>query len=111
MSKLFLLGPTASGKHKVAMLVADALNAEIVSIDSMKVYREMDIGTAKPPKEDMAKIPHHLIDIVAPSDVYSAGRFVKDAMAVVKDIEARKKLSLFVGGTALYYKALTYGIF
>jgi tRNA dimethylallyltransferase len=101
----FLVGPTACGKHEASMLVAEQLGAEIVSVDSMKVYRGLDIGTAKPSKEDRARIPHHLIDIVDPEESYSAGRFVQDAKAV------RAQVRLFSGGTFLYYKALVYGMF
>jgi len=110
-SPLFLLGATASGKHKAALELARRLDAEIVSIDSMKVYRFMDVGTAKPTPEELKEIPHHLIDIVDPSDSYNAGRFVSDAQKAQSEIESRGKVALFVGGTALYYKAFMYGLF
>lgn len=111
MTPVFLLGPTASGKHQAALLLAGKLDAEIISVDSMKVYRGMDVGTAKPGREDLALVPHHLIDICDPSETYSAGRFVADAAAARKEIEARGKRALFVGGTSLYYKAYRYGMF
>jgi tRNA dimethylallyltransferase len=98
---IFILGQTASGKHAAAEVVADRLGAQLISIDSMKVYRGMDIGTAKP------KQSHRLIDICDLSDSYNAGRFVRDARAAMGEC-ARP---LFVGGTALYYKTLVYGIF
>ena len=81
MTPVFLLGPTASGKHEIALRLAGLLGAEIISVDSMKVYRGMDIGTAKPSREELARVPHHLVDICDPSETYSAGRFVTDATA------------------------------
>jgi tRNA dimethylallyltransferase len=111
MTPVFLLGPTASGKHATAMHLADRLGAEIVSMDSMKVYRGMDIGTAKPGRDELARVPHHLIDICDPSETYSAGRFVRDAAEARRGIESRGKRALFVGGTSLYYKAYRYGMF
>jgi len=98
---VFLLGQTASGKHEAAEALADRFGMTLVSIDSMKVYRGMDIGTAKPSR------PYELVDICDPGDSYNAGRFVRDARAVL----ARSERPLFVGGTALYYKALVYGMF
>ncbi len=111
MTPVFLLGPTASGKHEAAILVAEQLGAEIVSVDSMKVYRRMDIGTAKPSPTMLARVRHHLVDICEPSDSYNAGRFVEDARKAVADLESRGKRALFVGGTSLYYKAYVYGLF
>jgi tRNA dimethylallyltransferase len=108
---VFLLGPTASGKHEAAALVAQRLGAEIISVDSMKVYRGMDIGTAKPDAETRARVPHHLIDICDPSETYNAGRFVVDARAAQAKVEAAGKRALFVGGTSLYYKTYVYGMF
>jgi tRNA dimethylallyltransferase len=98
---IFILGQTASGKHAAAEAVADRLGAQLISIDSMKVYRGMDIGTAKP------KRPHRLVDICDPSESYNAGRFVRDARKCLQECPR----PLFVGGTALYYKTLAYGIF
>jgi tRNA dimethylallyltransferase len=107
---VFLLGPTASGKHEASLIVAKALAAEIISVDSMKVYRGMDIGTAKPDSETLAALKHHLVDICDPSDVYSAGRFVTDARAAQADVESRGKRPFFVGGTSMYYKTYVYGM-
>ncbi len=104
MKPAFILGATASGKHEASALVAERLGAEIVSVDSMKVYRGMDIGTAKAGR-------HHLVDICDAGDAYNAGRFVRDARAAHEGIEARGKRALFVGGTSLYYKAYVYGMF
>jgi len=111
MKSVFLLGATSSGKHETALLVAEKLGAEIISIDSMKVYRGMDIGTAKPSPESLSRVVHHLIDNCDPSDCYNAGKFVEDAERIEKDIRNRGKVPFYVGGTALYYKALVYGLF
>src|SRR5688572_10115758 len=108
---VFILGPTASGKHEIGLQLAERLGAEIISVDSMKVYRGMDIGTAKPPAADLERVPHHLIDICDPSETYSAGRFVRDASEARQSVEARGKRALFVGGTSLYYKTYRYGMF
>lgn len=106
-----LVGPTAGGKHGVAALVAAALGAEIVSVDSMKVYRGMDIGTAKPAAAVRARVPHHVIDILDPWEAYSVARFVNDAREAVAGIRARGRRPLLVGGTILYLKALLHGLF
>jgi tRNA dimethylallyltransferase len=103
----FLVGPSAAGKHQAAMILAEKLGAEIVSIDSVKVYRGLDVGTAKPTAEERRRIRHHLIDIVEPEASYSAGRFVSDARAAAAKISE----PLFCGGTFLYYKSYVYGIF
>jgi tRNA dimethylallyltransferase len=108
---LFLLGPTASGKHEASILIARELGFEIVSVDSMKVYRMMDLGTAKPSKAMLDAVPHHLVDICDPSETYSAGRFCVDARAAQEAIEKRGRRAFFVGGTSLYYKACVYGMF
>ena len=105
-----LLGPTASGKTAAALAFAARGNVEIVSVDSALVYREMDIGTAKPSAEERAVAPHHLIDIVDPVDAYSAADFRADALRLVRDIIARGNVPLLVGGTMLYYRALTQGL-
>ncbi len=110
-----ITGPTATGKSAAAMAVARALAArgigvEIISVDSALVYRGMDIGTAKPGAADRAEVPHHLIDLIDPAQSYSAAQFVADAQALVKDIGAREKLPLLVGGTMMYFKALRNGI-
>jgi tRNA dimethylallyltransferase len=107
---VFLLGPTASGKTSVALDLAAHFPAEIVSIDSAQVYRGMDIGTAKPDRAAMARVPHHLIDILDPVQAYSAGRFCADAGGLVAEIRARGRLPILAGGTMLYYRALMGGL-
>jgi tRNA dimethylallyltransferase len=106
--RLFLLGGTASGKTAVSLALARRLGGEIINFDALKVYREMDIGTAKPSRADREAVPHHLIDILDPDESYSAGRFVRDACAA----EARiRGLPIYAGGTSLYYKARVWGLF
>jgi len=105
-----LLGPTASGKTRLALALALQHPLEIVSVDSAQVYRGMDIGTAKPTAPEREAVPHHLIDLVDPTEPYSAGRFREDALRAVADILARGKIPLLVGGTMLYYRALARGI-
>jgi tRNA dimethylallyltransferase len=112
---LCLAGPTASGKTAAAFAIAAALAdeglaIEIVSVDSALVYRGMDIGTAKPTREEMRRVPHHLIDLIEPSGSYSAARFVADATAAIGAIRRRGALPLLVGGTMLYFKALFDGL-
>ncbi len=105
-----LVGPTASGKTAAALAIAQHWPVEIISVDSALVYRGMDIGTAKPTADELAQVPHHLIDIRDPLHAYSAAEFARDATALVVDIRARGKLPLLVGGTMLYLKALRDGI-
>ncbi len=105
-----LAGPTASGKTAAALALAHERALEIISVDSALVYRGLDIGTAKPSAAERAAVPHHLIDILDPSEAYSAARFVADATRLVHDIRARGKLPLLVGGTMLYFKALREGL-
>ncbi len=109
-----LVGPTASGKTAAALALAQALQAqggaEIISMDSALVYRGMDIGTAKPSRDELAAVPHHLIDILDPLQSYSAAEFARDAARLMQDIRARGKTPLIVGGTLLYLKALTEGL-
>jgi tRNA dimethylallyltransferase len=105
-----LLGPTASGKSKLALTLALQHPLEIVSVDSAQVYRGMDIGTAKPSAAERAAVPHHLVDLVDPDERYSAGRFREDALRAVADILARGRIPLLVGGTMLYYRALAAGL-
>lgn len=107
---LCLTGPTACGKTELALKLAKHLPLEIVSMDSMLVYREMDIGTAKPPVVVREHVPHHLIDIIDVTEVYSAGRFVRDAATSVIEIKDRGRLPLLVGGTHLYLRAFRDGI-
>ena len=108
---ILILGVTASGKSQLAFDLAEHLNAEIISIDSMKVYRRMDIGTAKPPKEARQRVKYHLIDIVEPSDSFSVGAFIDAASDAMEQINSRNKKIIAVGGTALYIKSLLYGLF
>ena len=107
---LVLTGPTASGKSGVAVELARCLPCEIVSVDSALVYRGMDIGTAKPDAATLASVPHHLIDLLDPTERYSAARFVEDALSAMAAITARGNLPLLTGGTMLYLKALASGI-
>ena len=107
---LAILGPTASGKTGLALALAADLPVEIISIDSALVYREMDIGTAKPTAAEQAAVPHHLIDLLPPTEAYSAAQFAHDARRCMDDITARGKIPLLVGGTMLYFKALTEGL-
>ncbi len=108
---ILVIGVTASGKGRIAFEMAKQTGGEIISIDSMKVYKRMDIGTAKPPKEARSAVPYHLIDIIEPSESFSAGLFLKFANAAIEDIQKRGKPVIAVGGTALYIKALLYGLF
>ncbi|MHC4323706.1 MAG: tRNA (adenosine(37)-N6)-dimethylallyltransferase MiaA [Planctomycetota bacterium] len=108
---ILILGVTASGKGRLAFDLAECLDAEIISIDSMKVYRRMDIGTAKPAKEARQRVKHHLIDIVEPSDSFSVGAFIDAASDAIEQINSRNKKIVAVGGTALYIKSLLYGLF
>ena len=109
-SVFVLLGPTASGKSRLAMQLASKHPIEIVSIDSAQVYRGMDIGTAKPSTAERRSVPHHLIDLIDPTEAYSAGRFREDASRIALEILGRRKIPLLVGGTMLYYRALSQGI-
>ena len=105
-----IMGPTASGKTAAALAIAREVPAEIISVDSALVYRDMNIGTAKPNAEELAAAPHHLIDIIDPSEAYSVAQFLNDSARLVKEIRARGKLPILVGGTMMYYKALMNGI-
>ena len=107
---IFLMGPTASGKTGAAVELITKLPVEIISVDSALVYRDMNIGTAKPDAETLAKAPHHLIDIIDPTSAYSAANFRSDALRLMADITARGKIPLLVGGTMLYFKALQGGL-
>ncbi|MCU0727528.1 MAG: tRNA (adenosine(37)-N6)-dimethylallyltransferase MiaA [Planctomycetes bacterium] len=106
-----LIGPTASGKESFALAVAPLLGAEILSLDSMKVYREMDIGTAKASNAARAAVPHHLLDLADPADDFTTRRWLSAAEQALSLVRARSRLPLFVGGTALYLKALLHGLF
>jgi len=107
---VLLMGPTASGKSALALALAERLDVEIVSVDSAQVYRGMDIGTAKPDAATRARVVHHLVDIVDPTEAYSAARFRSDALAAAAEIRSRGRVPLFVGGTMLYFKALIEGL-
>jgi tRNA dimethylallyltransferase len=107
---IFLMGPTASGKTSVAVELAQHLPVELISVDSALVYRDMNIGTAKPDAATLARAPHHLIDIIDPTDAYSAAAFRHDAQRLMADITQRGKIPLLVGGTMLYFKALREGL-
>jgi len=104
------MGPTASGKTGVAVELAQTLPVEIISVDSALVYRNMDIGTAKPDAATLARAPHHLLDIRDPTEAYSAAAFRHDALRLMHDITARGRIPLLVGGTMLYFRALQHGL-
>ncbi len=105
-----LMGPTASGKTDLAVWLCERFPLEIISVDSALVYRDMDIGTAKPDAATLARAPHHLINLLAPTEAYSAGRFKHDALAVMAAIHARGNVPLLAGGTMLYFRALRGGL-
>jgi tRNA dimethylallyltransferase len=107
---ILLMGPTASGKSGLALELAARFPVEIVSVDSAQVYRGMDIGTAKPDAATRARVPHHLLDLLEPTEAYSAARFRVDALAAIAAIRARGRMPLLVGGTMLYFKALREGL-
>jgi tRNA dimethylallyltransferase len=111
MQTIFLVGPTAVGKSVVALELAQMLDAELVSADSMQVYRGMDIGTAKPTAEERALVPHHLIDVCEVNEVFDAKRFMEMATRAITGIHARGRKALVVGGTGLYVRALRQGLF
>ena len=106
---LVIVGPTASGKTRMAVELAKAHNGEVVSADSMQIYRRMDIGTAKPTAEEMDGVPHHMIDVADPEEDFSVARYVELASACVDDILARGKLPIVAGGTGLYVDSLLSG--
>ena len=111
MSRLLaILGATATGKSSLAMEVAGATGAEIVSADALQVYRGLDIGTAKPSAEDRARVPHHLVDILDPAQRFSAGEFARRALAAVAEIHGRGKAAIVAGGSGLYLRALFSGL-
>lgn len=108
---IILLGPTGVGKTEVSILLAKALNTEIISADSMQIYRGMDIGTAKPSKEQRMSVKHHMIDVISPSESYSVGRYIEDVTPVIDELHRKGKIPIVAGGTGLYIKAMTRGIF
>lgn len=107
---IFLMGPTASGKTGTAVYLYSKLSVEIISVDSALVFKDMNIGTAKPDAETLANAPHHLINIIDPTSAYSAANFRSDALRLMADITARGKIPVLVGGTMLYFKALEGGL-
>ena len=111
MSKkiVVICGPTASGKTALSIALAKAFDGEVVSADSMQIYRRMDIGTAKPTKQEMDGVPHHMLDVAEPGEAYSVSRYVEEATACVEDILARGKLPIICGGTGLYIDGLIRG--
>ncbi len=106
-----ILGPTATGKSALGIALARRLNGEVVSCDSTAIYRGFDIGTDKVPDAERGGIPHHMVDVADPTEEYSAARYAREAAAVIRDITARGRLPVLVGGTGLYYRALTRGLF
>src|SRR5271166_4115293 len=106
-----ILGPTASGKSALAITLAQQFLGEIVSCDSVAVYREFDIGTAKPTRQQLSVVPHHLLDIVAPDETFTAGDYSRRARGVIAEIAGRGRLPIVVGGTGLYLRALLVGLF
>ena len=106
-----VLGPTATGKSALGLAIAERFGGEIVNCDSTAVFRGFDIGTDKVAEDDRRGIPHHLIDIADPTEDYTAARYARDASAVIRDIHARQRLPVVVGGTGFYYRALTRGLF
>ncbi len=107
---ILLIGPTASGKSAAALDIAEQFNGEIISVDSALVYRHMNVGTAKPTADEIARVPHHLIDLIDPTERYSAARFITDCLSAIADVRARGRLPLLVGGTMMYADALLRGM-
>ena len=108
---IYLVGATAVGKSTVGLLLAERLGGEVLSLDSMAVYRGMDVGTAKPTAADRARVPHHLLDLVDPTEEFTLAEYLRRAGGAVADVRARGKTPIFVGGTPLYLKALLRGVF
>jgi len=111
MRLVAVVGPTATGKSALGLSIAGAFDGEIVACDSTAVYRGIDIGTDKVPVAEQGGIPHHLVDVAGPAETYSAARYAEDAAAVIRDISARGRLPVLVGGTGFYYRALVRGLF
>src|SRR5438067_1732180 len=107
---ILLTGPTAVGKSELALLLAERLSGEIISVDSMQVYRGLDIGTAKPPPEQRARVGHHLIDVVEITEPFDAAQFVRLARKAMEEIQARGRVPILCGGTGLYFKAFLEGL-
>lgn len=107
----FLVGPTAVGKTSISIPLAKQLNAEIISADSRQIYKHLDIGTAKPSRDERAEVPHYLVEEIALDTVYTAGQFARDASRIIEEIFSRNRVPLIVGGAGLYIKALIGGLF
>src|SRR4051812_41200252 len=107
---VFIAGPTAVGKSEIALAVAEKIGGEIISVDSMQVYRGLDIGTAKPSAAERARVRHHLIDVVDITEPFDAAQFVRLATAAVAEIQSRGRVPIFCGGTGLYFKAFLEGL-
>src|SRR5579883_3068326 len=110
-SVVAIVGPTASGKSELALLLAERFNGEIVNYDSVQIFRHLNIGTAKPTLEERARIPHHMIDIREPTEVFTAGDYQREGRLALEELRGRGKLPILVGGTGLYLRALTEGLF
>jgi len=110
LTPVLIAGPTAVGKSEVALLLAEKLNGEIISVDSMQVYRGLDIGTAKPSSEERRRVPHHLIDVASLTESFDAARFAQRAIAETKKIQQRGRVPILCGGTGLYFKAYLQGL-
>jgi tRNA dimethylallyltransferase len=108
---IILLGPTGAGKTRISTLLAEDLKTEIISADSMQIYRNMDIGTAKPTPEERRAVRHHMIDIIEPDETFSTGKYIEMVVPVIEDLHKKGKIPVVVGGTGLYIKAMTRGIF
>ena len=108
---LAIVGPTASGKTALSLALAGRFQGEIVNCDSVALYREFEIGTAKPSAEERARAPHHLLDLLAPDQVFTAGDYARAARRVLNDIKQRRRLPIVAGGTGLYLRALLEGLF
>lgn len=109
-SPIFLAGPTAVGKSEIALLLAEKIGGEIISADSMQVYRGLDIGTAKPSPAERARVPHHLVDVCDLTEAFDAAQFIRHAQQAVQSIQSRDKIPIFCGGTGLYFKAYVSGL-
>ncbi len=108
---IIVLGPTGVGKSTASIFLAKTLNTEIISADSMQIYRHMDIGTAKPSREERVSVKHHMIDIVNPWEVYNTGKYIETVIPIIEEFHRKERIPIVVGGTGLYIKAMTKGIF
>jgi tRNA dimethylallyltransferase len=106
-----VVGPTASGKSDLAISLAERFNGEIVNYDSVQIFRGLDIGSAKPPLEEQRRVPHHMLDIREPTELFTAGDYQREARAVLEDVRKRGRIPILAGGTGLYLRALTEGLF